>query len=209
MLVVLLKYSKPDTKTPAVDSLHSGTMALDLVGSGVGLFVHRRTTDADHHPRSMTTTIQLVINGNQVEGQIDQIAQILGMVSNTMAQPVSSIIKEELLPFNQFAIQELTPHLGQELSEKVIAKLEKCADSNYPDFRHFVGMYRTVAGDIEKRQLLKTLSAIYRFKFGRYINAESVKCALKSEIKYATICPHCGSVASAFVQRLVKEGLWK
>jgi hypothetical protein len=155
------------------------------------------------------TTIQLVINGNQVEGQIDDLAKILGMVSEIMAQPVSSILKEELLPFNQFAIQELTPHLGKELSEKVIAKLERCADSNYPDFRYFIGMYKEVAGDIEKRQLLKTLSAVYRFKFGRYINAESVKYALKSEIKYATICPHCGAVASAFVQRLVKEGLWK
>jgi len=155
------------------------------------------------------TTIQLVINGNQVEGQIDEIAKILSMVSETMAQPVSSILKEELLPFNKFAIQELTPHLGQELSEKVIAKLERCADSNYPDFRYFIGMYKEVAGNIEHRQLLKTLSAVYRFKFGRYINAQSVKFALKSEIKYATICPHCGAVASAFVQRLIKEGLWK
>lgn len=155
------------------------------------------------------STIQLVINGNQVEGQIDEIAKILSMVSDTLAQPVSSILKEELLPFNQFAIKELTPYLGQELSEKVIAKLEKCADSNYPDFRYFIGMYKEVAGDIEKRQLLKTLSAIYRFKFGRYMNTKSVKFALKSEIKYATICPHCGAVANAFVQRLVKEGLWK
>jgi DNA topoisomerase VI subunit B len=155
------------------------------------------------------TTIQLVINGNQVEGQIDEIAKILSMVSETMAQPVSSILKEELVPFNQFAIKELTPHLGQELSEKIVAKLEKCADSNYPDFRYFIGMYKEVAGNIEHRQLLKTLSAVYRFKFGRYMNHNAVKFALKSEIKYATICPHCGAVANAFVQRLIKEGLWK
>ena len=210
MLVVLLKYHGTDQKPPACDSFQGGTRSLDLTGSGMASFIQRRTTDAAHHHQTMTNaTIQLVINGNQVEGQIDEIAKILSMVSNTLAQPVSSIVKEELLPFNQFAIQELTPHLGQELSEKVIAKLEKCADSNYPDFRYFIGMYKTVAGDIEKRQLLKTLSAIYRFKFGRYMNAESVKYALKSEIKYATICPHCGAVASAFVQRLVKEGLWK
>jgi hypothetical protein len=49
VLVVLLKYSKQDAKTSAVDSLHSGTMPLDLTGSGVASFVHRRTTDADHH----------------------------------------------------------------------------------------------------------------------------------------------------------------
>jgi len=188
--------------------LQGGTRSLDLVGSGVASFIQRRTTDADHHPRPMNT-IQLVINGNQVEGQLDEIATILSMVSNTMAQPIPNTLKEELLPFNQFAIQELTPYLGQELSEKIINKLEKCANSNYPDFRYFIGMYRELADNIEHRQLVKTLSAIYRFKFGRYMYPESAKCALKSEIKYATICPHCGKIANALVQRLVKEGLWK
>lgn len=155
----------------------------------------------------MSNTIQVLINGNQVQGELEYIAQILGMVSNTMSQPVSSTIDEDLLPFNQFAIKELTPHLGQELSEQVVAKLEKCAKSYYPDFRNFIGMYNKVAGNIEHRQLLKTLSAVYRFKFGKYVN-ESAKYSLKSEIKYATICPHCGAIANAFVVRLTKEGLW-
>jgi len=153
------------------------------------------------------TTIQVVINGNQVEGQIDEIAKILGMVSNTMAQSVSPTLEEELLPFNKFAIQELTPHLGQELAEQVINKLENCAKAYFPDFRNFIGMYSKVAGNIEYRQLLKTVSAVYRFKFGKYMN-ESAKYSLKSEIKYATICPHCGAIANAFVQRLMTEGLW-
>jgi hypothetical protein len=176
------------------------------MGSDRASFTQRRTTDADHPTRPMTT-IQVVINGNQVEGQIDEIAKILGMVSNTMVQPVSSTLEEELLPFNQFAIQELMPHLGQELSEQVVNKLESCAKSYFPDFRNFIGMYNKVGGNIEHRQLLKTLSAVYRFKFGRY-NNESAKYSLKSEIKYATICPHCGAIANAFVIRLQKEGLW-
>ncbi len=154
-----------------------------------------------------TTTVQVVINGNQVQGQIDEIAKILGMVSNTMVQPVSSTLDEELLPFNKFAIKELIPHLGEELATQIVEKLEKCAKSYYPDFRNFIGMYNKVAGNIEKRQLLKTLSAIYRYKFGRYMN-DSAKYSLKSEIKYATVCPHCGAIANAFVLRLTKEGLW-
>jgi len=207
-LIVPLGYHGTDQKPPPKTSFTSGTSPLDLVGSGGAYFHQRRTTDAAHHPRPMTT-IQVVINGNQVEGQIDDLAKILSMVSDIMAQPISNTLKEELLPFNQFAIQELTPYLGQELTEKIINKLEKCANSNYPDFRYFIGMYRELADNIEHRQLVKTLSAIYRFKFGRYMYPESAKCALKSEIKYATICPHCGAVANAFVQRLVKEGLWK
>lgn len=153
------------------------------------------------------TTIQVVINGNQVQGQIDEIAKILSMVSDTITKPVSSTLDEELLPFNEFSIRELTPHLGVQLATQAVEKLEKCAKSYCPDFRNFIGMYSKVDGNIEKRQLLKTLSAIYRFKFGRYIH-ESAKSSLKSEIKYATICPHCGAIANAFVLRLQKEGLW-
>jgi len=163
-------------------------------------------TPIHHTPKMNNTTIQVVINGNQVQGQIDEIAKILGMVSNTMVQPVSSTLEDELLPFNKFAIKELIPHLGEELATQVVGKLEKCAKSYYPDFRNFIGMYHKV-GNIEQRQLLKTLSAIYRFKFGRYMN-DSAKYSLKSEIKYATICPHCGAIANAFVVRLTKEGLW-
>jgi hypothetical protein len=176
------------------------------MGSDRSSFRQRRTTDADNHITPMTT-IQVVINGNQVQGQIDEIAKILGMVSNTMTPPVSSTLEEELLPFNKFAIRELTMYLGEELATQVINKLEKCAKSYFPDFRNFIGMYQKVAGNIEHRQLLKTISAVYRFKFGRYVN-ESAKYALKSEIKYATICPHCGAVANAFVVRLQQEGLW-
>lgn len=206
VLVVLIRYSKTSIKSLCCASSQGGTKVVVVVGSDRASFTQRRTTDADNPTRPMTT-IQVVINGNQVEGQIDEIAKILGMVSNTMAQSVSPTLEEELLPFNKFAIQELTPHLGQELAEQVVNKLENCAKSYFPDFRHFIGMYTKVAGNIEHRQLLKTISAVYRFKFGRYTN-DAAKYSLKSEIKYATICPHCGAIASAFVTRLQKEGLW-
>jgi len=191
------------------DSWISGTRVVVLVGSDGASFRQRRAPPPPLHnppPRPMTT-IQVVINGNQVQGQIDEIAKILSMVSDTITKPVSSTLDEELLPFNEFSIRELTPHLGVQLATQAVEKLEKCAKSYYPDFRNFIGMYSKVDGNIEKRQLLKTLSAIYRFKFGRYMN-ESAKYSLKSEIKYATICPHCGAIANAFVVRLTKEGLW-
>jgi hypothetical protein len=206
--VPLLPNTYKCKKPWACDNQTSGTKVVVVLGLGGASFTQRRTTDADSPPHKMnTTTVQVVINGNQVQGQIDEIAKILGMVSNTMVQPVSSTLDEELLPFNKFAIKELIPHLGEELATQVVEKLEKCAKSYYPDFRNFIGMYNKVAGNIEKRQLLKTLSAIYRYKFGRYMN-DSAKYSLKSEIKYATVCPHCGAIANAFVLRLTKEGLW-
>jgi hypothetical protein len=92
-------------------------------------------------------------------------------------------------------------HFGQQLSEEIV-NLRKCALSFYPDFRNFIGMYRKVGTNVNSL----TISAIYRFKFGK--GNEQSKYSLKSEIKYATICPHCGAIANAFVTRLIKEGLW-
>ena len=162
-------------------------------------------TPTTQHPHRPMQTIQLTINGNQVQGDIEQIAKILGMVTETVTQQVDAK-DEELLPFNQFSIKELTPHFGQQLAESIVAKLEKCAKMYCPDFRHFIGMYQKV-GNIEQRQLLKTISAVYRLKFGHYANAQSHKSSLRSIIKYASICPHCGKLAQSFIVRLQKEGL--
>ena len=170
-------------------------------------FTQRRTADADHHHKTMTT-IQVVINGNQVEGPIDQIAQILGMVSNTLAQPVAPVVSNEpveLAPFNAFLTVELTPYFGAENATKIVAKLQRSRAIN--DFRYFISMYRLAKDDLQKRQLLKVVSAVYRYKFGGHRNPEQY--SLRSEIKYAKACDECGKLAQVLVNRLIAEGLWK
>lgn len=154
------------------------------------------------------TTIQLVINGNQVEGPIDQIAQILGMVSNTPTQSVASVVVNEpaeLAPFNAFLTVELTPYFGAENATKIVTKLDRSRAIN--DFRYFISMYRLAKDDLQKRQLLKVVSAVYRYKFGGHRNPEQY--SLRSEIKYAKACDHCGKLAQVLVNRLIAEGLWK
>ena len=207
VLVVLLRYHQTTPKLPPKTSLITGTRSLDLVGSGVSSFIQRRTTDADHHPRPMNT-IQVLINGNQVEGQIDQIAQILGMVSNTLAQPVAPVVSNEpveLAPFNAFLTVELTPYFGATNATKIVTKLDRARAIN--DFRYFISMYRLVGGDLQKRQLLKVVSAVCRYKFGGRNNPQ--KYSLLSEIKYAKACDECGKLAQVLVNRLIAEGLWK
>jgi hypothetical protein len=61
--------------------------------------------------------------------------------------------------------------------------------------------------DLQKRQLLKVVSAVYRYKFGGYKNPEQY--SLRSEIKYAKACDECGKLAQVLVNRLIAEGLWK
>ena len=155
----------------------------------------------------MTATIQLLINGNKVEGQIDEIAQILGMVSNTLAQPIAPVTHNEpveLAPFHAFLAVELTPYFGAAGTSFIVSKLKRSRECG--DFRYLIPAYRLIKGDIEKRQLLKTISAVYRYKFGGYNNPE--KYSLRSEIKYSKACDHCGKLAQTLINRLIAEGLW-
>jgi hypothetical protein len=61
--------------------------------------------------------------------------------------------------------------------------------------------------DLQMRQLLKVVSAVYRYKFGGHRNPEQY--SLRSEIKYAKACDECGKLAQVLVNRLIAEGLWK
>ena len=131
-------------------------------------------------------------------------------LSQAVAQSTPAVVNEpaELAPFNEVVLAELTPHLGEQLSKKVVDLLEYCR-KGYTDFGPFVAAYRWVGNDIQKRQLLKTVSAVYRYKFTSKEYTNSYQYSLRSEIKYATICPHCGSIANALVDRLKQEKLWK
>lgn len=154
------------------------------------------------------TAIQLVINGNQVEGPIEEIAKILGMVSNTLAQPVVPVVSNEpveLAPFNAFLTVELTPYFGAAGASMIVTKLDRARAIG--DFRYFISMYRLVGDDLQKRQLLKVVSAVCRYKFGGRNNPQ--KYSLLSEIKYAKACDECGKLAQVLVNRLIAEGLWK
>jgi len=156
----------------------------------------------------MTNTIQVVINGNQVQGQVDEIAKILSVVSDTLAPAVAPVVNTEpaeLAPFNAFLTVELTPYFGASGASMIVTKLKRCRAIG--DFRYFIPAYKLATDDLRKRQLLKVVSAVYRYKFGGYKNPEQY--SLRSEIKYAKACDDCGVLAQVLVSRLIAEGLWK
>jgi hypothetical protein len=114
--------------------------------------------------------------------------------------------KEDVLaPFSAFLTVELTPYFGAKDATMIVEKLKRCRAIS--DYRYFTPVYKIVGDDLSKRQLLKLISAVHRFKFGGYKNPE--KYSLKSEIKYAKACSECGKLANVLYNRLVKEGLWK
>lgn len=111
----------------------------------------------------------------------------------------------ELAPFNAFLTVELTPFFGASNASAIVKSLRRCRAIG--DFRYFIPMYKLVEGDLKKRQLMKVVSAVYRYKFGGYRNPE--KYSLRSEIKYAAECDECGELAKILVNRLKAESLWK
>lgn len=109
----------------------------------------------------------------------------------------------ELAPFNAFLTVELTPYFGGKESQMIVDKLKRCRA--IADYRYFIPVYKIAGEDLKKRQLLKLVSAVHRYKFGGYKNPE--KYSLRSEIKYAKACHECGNLANILYTRLQKEGL--
>lgn len=112
--------------------------------------------------------------------------------------------EDQLAPFSAFLTVELTPYFGAKDALMIVEKLKRCRA--IADYRYFIPVYKIAGDDLKKRQLLKLVSAVHRYKFGGHKNPE--KYSLKSEIKYAKACNECGKLASILYNRLVKEGLW-
>jgi GTP1/Obg family GTP-binding protein len=149
-----------------------------------------------------TSIVSVKIDGKEVSGTPAEIANILQTINAPIAKKTRKKT-QKVETFEEFLIQQITPHFGKELSEQMIEALTEIRQ-NQPDFRKFRRFYRKVE-TLELRQLLKVLSAVYRIKYAQFLN-DGYLSSLISTIKYATSCSHCGAVAKAFFLRLEQEG---
>ena len=198
----------------ACATLPSVTNPLAVPPAGVAFCVHRRETN----PPTQTATLKVIMSANvaaltaQIEElqsnflkSVETITAAINEIQQQQVQQVSIKEPAELAPFNEFLVVELTQFFGAKESKMIVEKLRRCRAIG--DFRYFIPMYLMAKDDLKKRQLMKTVSAVYRYKFGGYRNPE--KYSLRSEIKYAAACPECGEMATILVNRLKAEGLWK
>jgi hypothetical protein len=132
--------------------------------------------------------------------------EVLQIQQQKQQQVSAAPVTDELAPFHAWLQVELTPYFGNKGAKMISDKLNRSRAIG--DFRYFIPVYQElVKGDLQKRQLLKAISAVYRYKFGGYKNPEQY--SLRSEIKYAAACPECGHLAKTMMDRLIAEGLWK
>lgn len=152
----------------------------------------------------MSTTIETLTA--QIEQLQATVVDSIGMLKSELdkIQKEQQLKDDILAPFSAFLAVELTPYFGAKDSQIIVEKLKRCRA--IADYRFFTPVYKIAGEDLKKRQLLKLVSAVHRYKFGGYKNPE--KYSLKSEIKYAKACTECGNLASILYNRLVKEGLW-
>lgn len=142
--------------------------------------------------------------------QIQELQEGFSKSMETINSAISELQKEQqqqsnqLAPFSAFLMVELTPYFGGKEAKFIVDKLNRC--KTVGDFRYFCPVYKMAGEDLQKRQLLKLVSAAFRYKFGGYRSTE--KYSLKSEIKYAKECHDCGKLAKTLYNRLVAEGLW-
>lgn len=148
----------------------------------------------------MTTTIAALQN------EVLNLKNNMDAIQRTMESLTDKIkVLTEAEEFDVFMHQELTPYFGDLTSANIIKALQKCRNEGN-NYQYFTPVYqwKSIYGDLQKRQLLKLVSAVYRVKYLHKNNSNVA--TLRSDIKYAKACPECGKIASALYDRLVKEG---
>jgi len=123
--------------------------------------------------------------------------------TNTTQTTIQS--SDQLIPFTALLMVELTPHFGTAATKTIVDCLEKCR--KFGGYHYYTRMYKYTGGDLQKRKLLLMARCAYQIKFsvGR---RDPYRYALRSIINIEKECPHCGKLANALYDRLVKEGLF-
>lgn len=147
----------------------------------------------------------------QITAQLATVAESLTTLQEALAllqaQQAAKPNTNALAPFSAFLMVELTPYFGGAGAKLIVDRLNRC--NAIKDYRFFIPIYKLAGEDLEKRQLLKLVSSVHRYKFiySKHHNTPQ-KYNLQSTIKYAKACPHCGKLANVLYDRLVAEGLF-
>ena len=161
------------------------------------------------------SAIQVLINGNTVQGNLQEIVQILGGLSDNFSTPVTeeepndeyihwdSLIKNECAK----VLREFYPNDADENAVFILDGLKVCRRNE--DYRFFNPIYRffNSSENLKVRQLLKLVSAadrIIHFTNTRAYNNGQIS-SLRSDIKFAKKCHECGSMANRFHDAIMND----
>jgi hypothetical protein len=161
----------------------------------------------------------MTTNLNTLSEQILNIEKMFSemvAVINSTKEQISTIQKEqiaqqyiqkkesEMEEFHNYLVDVVTEATGDiAFSKLAVGMLNRIRTTPQMTYQSLVCIYRDIdENDIVKRQAMLTLSKVYRYKFSHVKDSK-----IKSEIKYATKCPHCGEMAQKLVNRLRADGI--
>ena len=163
------------------------------------------------------STATAIINGNTVEADLSTLATLLNMVSDNMTPTVPVIEEDEEVEYihwdslikteSAIVLKEFYPNDADERALSILEGL-KISRRN-EDYRSFIPTYWqfNARNNLKIRQLLKLVSAadrIIHFTNTRTYNNQQLS-SLRSEIKFARMCPECGSMANNLWDRIMKD----
>ena len=163
------------------------------------------------------STATAIINGNTVEADLSTLATLLNMVSDNMIPTVPVIEEDEEVEYihwdslikteSAIILKEFYPNDADERALSILEGL-KISRRN-EDYRSFIPTYWqfNARNNLKIRQLLKLVSAadrIIHFTNTRAYNKQQLS-SLRSEIKFARMCPECGSVANNLWDCIMKD----
>lgn len=154
-------------------------------------------------------TIQVTINGNIVEGERQHIAQILGIISDTLTAPIIEYTHWDSLIINECenVLKDFFPNDANERAVSILDGLKVCRRNE--DYRFFNPTYAQLGAsdNLKIRQLLKLVSAADRIIHFTNTRAYTNKqlSNFRSDIKFARKCPECGAMANRFHDAIMND----
>lgn len=168
--------------------------------------------------------MQSSIKPSQIEEFIQQLIERKSLLEQQ--QPVSEklevSLKESWGPIEKVKVTEFSRQLSEtkqvvrmeiaiyesikdfvdpSISDKIKEVLCNIRDSN--NLRSMNGVYHAHRNDVKVRQVIKLVNAVYRYN-RNVIYGYVTDHSLKSIIKHATSCPHCGEISAKILKNMEK-----
>jgi hypothetical protein len=167
------------------------------------------------NPQKLKNTIEMLLARKQ---ELENTRSISDIINDTFTQRWSVIEETKRSEFSKKVtrarlvvqlevalVNAISDYVSPEFIEELNVGLARVRMSD--DLKSLKGVYHKYRDDVKHRQVIKLISSIYRYNILLSENDKTSyfyisRSNLKSVIRYATLCPHCGEIAKQILQNI-------
>jgi hypothetical protein len=167
------------------------------------------------NPQQLKTAIEMLLARKQ---ELENTRSISDIINDTFIQRWSAIEEIKQSEFSKKVtkarlvvqlevalVNAISDYVSPEFIEELNVGLARVRLSD--DLKSLKGIYHKYRDDVKHRQVIKLISSIYRYNILLSENDKTCyfyvsRSNLKSVIRYATLCPHCGEIAKQILQNI-------